>query len=300
MDPSFGLNPELLQRLRATQQKAKEKSIAANAQSAAQPAPDEDGTAPSSSTASSLQEPDGIETPVTTAIDPNEESLFVPEDTPVPTIHYGATKRLHSDIETPLISSENDSDVEEIAPPTKKQARSARSGSRNSSFTKSKNKSTVGSKGKATSKPPKPTKKSKASSKVKKLTRQQQIKKNITSFNGLYNSNVYRDVATNQGRDEAPTFQATRKDAALKQLLASIPEECRSIARFDKKQLHEAASALEGQCRLDPVTQGWRITGMTSALSHYQMLGVSYMRKREMQEHEPRGGLLADSMGLGS
>lgn len=39
---------------------------------------------------------------------------------------------------------------------------------------------------------------------------------------------------------------------------------------------------------------------MISSLTHYQMIGAAVMRRRETGDAEPRGGLLADAMGLGS
>jgi len=291
MERSSALSPEVLRKLIATQQKAKADSIAANALS---PAPVQFGTPPGSPTASSLQEPDETETSNANILVPNEESLFLPDDTPVPITRSSPTKRCHSDVETLLDHSMNGSDIEEVASPPRKQAKIGKAGS------KSKSRKQASKKSKAAAKLINPFKKAKPPKKEKKLTRMEQNARNIANFNGLYSNNVFRDIATNLGRDEAPRFQATRKQEALKQLLASIPEDCRPLARYDKKQLDEAAKALKGKCATDPITQGWKMTGMTSSLTHYQMLGVSYMRTREEQMVEPRGGLLADSMGLGS
>ena len=43
----------------------------------------------------------------------------------------------------------------------------------------------------------------------------------------------------------------------------------------------------------------WEVKGMKSTLKHFQVLGVSFMRRREIGDREPRGGILADQMGLG-
>jgi len=46
----------------------------------------------------------------------------------------------------------------------------------------------------------------------------------------------------------------------------------------------------------------FRVLGMksTSALDNYQLLGFGFLRGREKSGASPRGGILADGMGLGS
>ena len=43
----------------------------------------------------------------------------------------------------------------------------------------------------------------------------------------------------------------------------------------------------------------WTVKGMTTSLKNYQVLGSAFMRRRENALEEPRGGLMADQMGLG-
>ena len=43
----------------------------------------------------------------------------------------------------------------------------------------------------------------------------------------------------------------------------------------------------------------WEVKGMKSTLKHFQILGISFMRRRETGDRKPRGGILADEMGLG-
>lgn len=43
----------------------------------------------------------------------------------------------------------------------------------------------------------------------------------------------------------------------------------------------------------------WRVPGMRTPLLEHQVLGVDWMLKHEMSEARPRGGLVADAMGLG-
>lgn len=43
----------------------------------------------------------------------------------------------------------------------------------------------------------------------------------------------------------------------------------------------------------------WRVPGMRTPLLEHQVLGVDWMIKHEMSDARPRGGLVADAMGLG-
>lgn len=43
----------------------------------------------------------------------------------------------------------------------------------------------------------------------------------------------------------------------------------------------------------------WRVPGMRTPLLEHQVLGVDWMLKHEMSDARPRGGLVADAMGLG-
>ncbi|KAL7267198.1 hypothetical protein RUND412_010225 [Rhizina undulata] len=47
------------------------------------------------------------------------------------------------------------------------------------------------------------------------------------------------------------------------------------------------------------VKEMWRIPGMVTPLLDHQVLGVDWMIARELSEKVPRGGLVADAMGLG-
>lgn len=144
--------------------------------------------------------------------------------------------------------------------------------------------------------------------KPKPLTKKQQAARqqqnNLCNTNLLVGQNLFRDIANNTARSQVGNtfkFNSARKTEALKELVASIPAEQQEIAKIDKKQLLDALSHFtpSGSVRADPGTDGWKMTGMKSTLSHYQMLGVSFMREREVAVNEPHGGLLADAMGLG-
>jgi len=116
------------------------------------------------------------------------------------------------------------------------------------------------------------------------------------------NSNVFDDAAQNRDLPNQPSFDPgfTRKDTALKTLIASVPEEYRPIAKADKKYLEDATKDFTGRGVVKPADDGnWRIRGMKVTLKHYQVLGVAFMRKRENAKQAPRGGILGDEMGLG-
>ncbi|KAI9665547.1 MAG: hypothetical protein M1831_001690 [Alyxoria varia] len=142
------------------------------------------------------------------------------------------------------------------------------------------------------------------SGKGKKESKKQQAENqrlnNLFNASSLTSSSVFRAAQTNNARSEQPTFSSRRKDEALKELLASIPEKSREAAKVDTKQLLVASKKFTGRgsCKSDGHGK-WQVTGMRSALDHYQMLGVSFMRERETTPVVPAGGLLADDMGLG-
>lgn len=45
--------------------------------------------------------------------------------------------------------------------------------------------------------------------------------------------------------------------------------------------------------------QGWTLSGMFTPLKNYQIINCGWMRRQEMRTSAPRGGILADQMGLG-
>ena len=138
----------------------------------------------------------------------------------------------------------------------------------------------------------------------KKQLQQQSNLLNATALGG--GGNVFQAAQTNRARSEAPQLgPSRRKDIAMKELLASIPEEGRDVAKVDQKQLLQASKSFgRGMC---VVRNGeWMVKGMQSLLSHYQMLGSSFMREREgidpdtgKPTNNPQGGLQCDAMGLG-
>jgi hypothetical protein len=123
----------------------------------------------------------------------------------------------------------------------------------------------------------------------------------MTDIGSLFTSNVFKDQEGNQDRPDQPTFdKGTRKDDALKQLIASVPLEHQKSARADKNVLLAATKDFVGRGSCKPDIDGkWRVKGMRTSLKGYQLLGSAFMRRREAGLEEPRGGLVADQMGLG-
>ncbi|KAF2816286.1 uncharacterized protein BDZ99DRAFT_433386 [Mytilinidion resinicola] len=141
----------------------------------------------------------------------------------------------------------------------------------------------------------------KAGGKVaKKAKSAKYVGPNMTDVGSLFTSNVFKDQEGNEDRSDQPTFEKGRKDQALKQLIASVPLEHQKSARADRKVLLAATKDFTGHGSCKPDNDGkWLVKGMKTSLKSYQLLGSAFMRRRETAVDEPRGGLIADQMGLG-
>lgn len=91
--------------------------------------------------------------------------------------------------------------------------------------------------------------------------------------------------------------------AALKGLRGRVG---RQAARLDMKRFRQATRSFTGKNgvahaarSIASVTGGWKVKGMTTPLKNYQVINAAWMRAREMGANEPRGGIIADQMGLG-
>lgn len=91
--------------------------------------------------------------------------------------------------------------------------------------------------------------------------------------------------------------------AAIKGLRGRVG---RRAARLDMKRFHQATRSFTGKKghtlnarSIVPVKGGWKVKGMTTPLKNYQVINSAWMRTREMGANEPRGGIIADQMGLG-
>lgn len=119
----------------------------------------------------------------------------------------------------------------------------------------------------------------------------------------LTGTDVFADALAVAGHSTQPGFRPgiMRKDFALRDLIASVPQDERAGATGDKKFLEMSLKDFDGQgsCKPSLDGTGWTLKGMKCTLKHYQVLGVAFMRKRENVAEHPRGGILADEMGLG-
>ncbi|KAF1992922.1 hypothetical protein P154DRAFT_451550 [Amniculicola lignicola CBS 123094] len=114
----------------------------------------------------------------------------------------------------------------------------------------------------------------------------------------LFNSDVFTQQAS-QDAAEQPTFQSKTKQDALKELIASVPLEDKKTAKSDMAVLLAATKDFNGRGAVKALNGLWLVKGMRTALKPYQVLGSAFMRRRERAAEQPRGGLMADQMGLG-
>jgi SNF2 family DNA or RNA helicase len=108
-------------------------------------------------------------------------------------------------------------------------------------------------------------------------------------------------VPLQDGEEEGFQMKSRRRKEALKELLASLPEDQQPLHKLDKKALEQATQKFIGKGRAirSGPNGGWKLKGMASEFKHFQMLGAGWMVDRETSETEPRGGLCCDDMGLG-
>lgn len=123
----------------------------------------------------------------------------------------------------------------------------------------------------------------------------------MTNTANLTGTDVFRDTEQTRNLPDQPTFAGTGvRTEALKQMVASLPAESVKLANVDMRFLKAAIKSFTGNQTVHPAADGnWSVKGMETTLKHYQVLGVAFMRKREMSQKAPQGGILADSMGLG-
>jgi SNF2 family DNA or RNA helicase len=93
------------------------------------------------------------------------------------------------------------------------------------------------------------------------------------------------------------------RKAGLNALKKQVRREAWSL---DSKRLESAMKSFtnsKGVARnmrgIEMLSAGWTVKGMLTSLKNYQIINCGWMRRQEMRTSEPRGGILADQMGLG-
>ncbi|KAH4294637.1 hypothetical protein HBH64_080990 [Parastagonospora nodorum] len=155
-----------------------------------------------------------------------------------------------------------------------------------------------GSKAKAKPKATKAAPKSAARGPRKTAKSKKEADHAIKQASSLFHANVFVQQA---GADEPdqPGFNSRRKGDALKELIASVPLADKKQARSEMALLLQATKDFDGHGSVKAAGGNWLVKGMSTSLKGYQLMGGAFMRRRENAVDEPRGGLLADQMGLG-
>jgi hypothetical protein len=98
----------------------------------------------------------------------------------------------------------------------------------------------------------------------------------LFDYGSLFTGNVIRDAQQNEGRAQLPNMNSTRRNDALKALVASVPQEHRKTAQVDRSHLDAACREFVGRMsvRASSGNDGWDVTGMTCVLKHHQLLGT--------------------------
>lgn len=118
-------------------------------------------------------------------------------------------------------------------------------------------------------------------------------------------SNIFDDAQAAEGLEEnQPTFDikevGKHRANALRMLVENVPEASRKTAITDRRILDQAIKDFTGRAVVRPAEGGkWLVSGMKTSLTPHQVIGTSFMRRREGNAVQPKGGILADQMGLG-
>lgn len=155
-----------------------------------------------------------------------------------------------------------------------------------------------GSKAKAKPKATKAAPKSTARGPRKTAKSKKEADHAIKQASSLFHANVFEQQAGADER-EHDGFSSRRKADALKELIASVPLAEMKQARSEMALLHQATKDFDGHGAVKAAGGNWLVRGMSTSLKGYQIMGGAFMRRRENAADEPRGGLLADQMGLG-
>ena len=112
----------------------------------------------------------------------------------------------------------------------------------------------------------------------------------------LLTSNIYEDSNANLDANLLPVITEKKKKEFMTALIANVPLDDQRQARSDKADVVKASKIL-WERHVKPDGNGsWHMTGMKTSLYHYQVQGAAYMKKREIGDQEPCGGILAGTL----
>lgn len=133
-----------------------------------------------------------------------------------------------------------------------------------------------------------------------KSTKGKEAERAVKQVASLFGNNIFKQQAPQDAPDQPTTSTNTRnKHEAFKELLASLPVGKKS-ERSDIHELMRDIQDFDGRGSVVHTGDGmWLVKGMATSMKPYQIQGTAFMRRREHSKEEPRGGLLADQMGLG-
>ncbi|PNS17066.1 DNA repair protein RAD5 [Sphaceloma murrayae] len=120
---------------------------------------------------------------------------------------------------------------------------------------------------------------------------------------GNIDIDIFADAAEMENVPSQPRYGGTNIRA---QALKDLTEGAKGVKRkrgipSDAKVLNQACKAF-GRSQIGPEPGGgnqWWVRGLKVKLKPHQVIGTGFMLAQEQRETEPRGGILADQMGLG-
>ncbi|THY10671.1 hypothetical protein D6D02_06237 [Aureobasidium pullulans] len=141
-------------------------------------------------------------------------------------------------------------------------------------------------------------------SRRKDLAPQPPSRPNLNGHNNFWET---IDAADQMNTEPAVEGAANRVDA-LRGLRSRVnaPAEAKKAAAMDMKRLKASLRSFvgkkgttKGSKSVSAVNGGWLVKGMKTPLKSYQIINCGWMRSREIGVSEPKGGIIADQMGLG-
>lgn len=124
-------------------------------------------------------------------------------------------------------------------------------------------------------------------------------KNNRPGHLSLAQPNIFEDAEAAEAMGDQPEFAAGNKRRdALNTLRGNAP--ARSAVAIDVSRINRAIKNFVNRESIKPGPNGhWSLKGLRTTLKNHQVINAGFMRGRERGTEEPRGGIIADQMGLG-